>query len=770
MIQHNCLRKSIFALTFATVSLSMYSQQTVQLAPDNIDEVISQMTLEEKATLCCGVGTFFRDNGQGIAGATGGVAGLQRFGFPQTYLADGPSGLRIKEKRKGSDLTYPITSFPSPILMASSWDLEAAEAMGAAIGEECKEYNIASILAPGMNILRFPLSGRTAEYFTEDPLLNGWMATAYTRGVQSVGVGTSLKHFAVNNQETARKINNAIVSERALREIYMRGFEIAVKEAQPWTVMSAYNKINGTYASENHWLLEDVLRDEWGFRGLVMSDWDAGMDGVKQVAAGNDICEPGYAMQRDSIVAAVKNGRMPVSTLDRSVRRILQYVVKTPAFSNYPFSNKPDLAAHRATARRIAAEGMILLRNNGALPLQAEAKVAVYGNAAYSLSNREKGIQEGLAAAKFEVDKALANEYKTYLGIDTTAQEAQLTEGGMIYTMFKASPNTPEMTLPSFRLRSQAMNNDYAVVVFAQGAGESNDCKPEDFELSAGEKGMLAEVCNAYHEAGKKVVVVLDIAIPIETASWKEGPDAILCAWQSGQERGNAMADVLGGRVNPSGKLTVSFPVKLSDEPAFDNFPMNIDYNWMWAQHGFLGKKRLPTDDEPVKNVHYTEYKEGIYVGYRYFDAKDVAVSYPFGHGLSYTTFRYSNAKIKQVKDGFVARVKVTNTGNCAGREVVQLYVSAPAGTLDKPEKELKGFAKTQLLQPGESEVLTIPVSTYLLSSFDESTKCWVADSGSYTALFAASSTDIREYVKFNMKKEFRESLHSSKLHFDIRR
>ncbi|MDO4164374.1 MAG: glycoside hydrolase family 3 N-terminal domain-containing protein [Bacteroides sp.] len=757
-------------MTFATVSLSMYSQQTVQLAPDNIDEVISQMTLEEKATLCCGVGTFFRDNGQGIAGATGGVAGLQRFGFPQTYLADGPSGLRIKEKRKGSDLTYPITSFPSPILMASSWDLEAAEAMGAAIGEECKEYNIASILAPGMNILRFPLSGRTAEYFTEDPLLNGWMATAYTRGVQSVGVGTSLKHFAVNNQETARKINNAIVSERALREIYMRGFEIAVKEAQPWTVMSAYNKINGTYASENHWLLEDVLRDEWGFRGLVMSDWDAGMDGVKQVAAGNDICEPGYAMQRDSIVAAVKNGRMPVSTLDRSVRRILQYVVKTPAFSNYPFSNKPDLAAHRATARRIAAEGMILLRNNGALPLQAEAKVAVYGNAAYSLSNREKGIQEGLAAAKFEVDKALANEYKTYLGIDTTAQEAQLTEGGMIYTMFKASPNTPEMTLPSFRLRSQAMNNDYAVVVFAQGAGESNDCKPEDFELSAGEKGMLAEVCNAYHEAGKKVVVVLDIAIPIETASWKEGPDAILCAWQSGQERGNAMADVLGGRVNPSGKLTVSFPVKLSDEPAFDNFPMNIDYNWMWAQHGFLGKKRLPTDDEPVKNVHYTEYKEGIYVGYRYFDAKDVAVSYPFGHGLSYTTFRYSNAKIKQVKDGFVARVKVTNTGNCAGREVVQLYVSAPAGTLDKPEKELKGFAKTQLLQPGESEVLTIPVSTYLLSSFDESTKCWVADSGSYTALFAASSTDIREYVKFNMKKEFRESLHSSKLHFDIRR
>ena len=740
---------------------------SVQLSEENIDEVIAMMTLEEKASLCCGVGTFFIDKGNGdITGATGGIAGSERFGFPLTYLADGPSGLRITETRKNSDLTYPITSFPAPILLASTWDLQAAQAMGTAIGEECKEYNLAAILAPAMNILRFPLGGRTAEYFTEDPLLNGRMAAAYVEGAQSNGIGTSLKHFAANSQETARKLNDVIVSERALREIYLKGFEIAIKEAAPWTVMSAYNKINGTYASENKWLLDDVLRGEWGFGGLVMSDWDAGINGAKQIAAGNDLCEPGYTVQRDSIIQAVRDGRMPEAVVDRSVKRILEYVVKTPAFKKYPFSNKPDIKAHRELARRIGAEGMILLKNDGALPLKPDMKVAVYGNAAYSLINREKGVQQGLEAVGFSIDKALESSYKSYLGVDTTAQGAQLTEGGMIYTIFKASPDIDELSFGDDQLLRQSQVNDCAVVVIAQGAGESDDCKSADFELSVSERNMISEVTKAYHKQGKKVTVILDIAIPMETASWKDLPDAIICAWQGGQEKGNSLADIMSGRVTPSGKLTTTFPVKLSDEPAYENFPVDVDYDWGWIQHGFFGKKRM-RKDPPVKNVHFTEYKEGIYVGYRYFDTNGVDVSYPFGHGLSYTTFSYDKPKVMQAEGGFVAQVRVTNTGSYSGRETVQLYVTAPEGTLDKPTKELKGFAKTRLLEPGESEVVTIKFTTYQLSSYDEQSKSWVADASKYTALFAASAADIRQTVDFKLKEPFVEGLHSSNLVFE---
>lgn len=742
------------------------AQNSLQLSSQNIDEVVQAMNLEEKATLCCGVGTFFRDTGKGIAGATGGVAGMDRFGFPQTYLADGPSGLRIKETRKGSTLKFPITAFPSPILMACSWDIEAAQTMGRCIGNECKEYNVAAILAPAMNILRFPLCGRTAEYLTEDPVLNGRIAAAYITGVQSQGVGTSIKHFVANNQETARKINDAKISMRTLREIYLKGFEIAVKTSSPWTVMSAYNKINGVYASENKWLLEDVLRREWGFKGIVMSDWDAGMDGAKQIEAGNDIVEPGYAIQRDAIISAVKNGSMKEEVLNRNVKRILQYIVKTPAFNHYTFSNAPDLQTHHTVARLVASEGMVLLKNNAALPMSAGSKIALYGNAAYSLNNREVGLQHGLSVASFKVNKTLANTYKQYLGIDTTAQEVQLTEGGMIYTMFKATPDIQELKFENNDLKAQSRSNDYAVIVLGKGAGESKDCGSIDFELTQGEKELLSKVCTAYHTVGKKVIVVLDIAIPIETSTWKELPDAILCAWQGGQEKGFAIADILGGKISPSGKLTVSFPAKLKDSPAYDNFPLDENYDWNWAQHGFLGKKRLPENDKPVKNIHYTNYAEGIYVGYRYFDTNHIAVSYPFGYGLSYTSFKYEHATIVPSTEEFIATVTIRNTGKYAGREVVQLYISAPQGKLVKPQKELKAFTKTKLLQPGEDETVTMRLPIYMLSSFDEQSQHWIADKGTYHAYFTASAKDIRQTVNFKLKRTFDEDLYSDKLNF----
>ncbi len=747
-------------------SVAIIAQTEPKLNPDNIDEVVSAMTIEEKAEMCCGVGTFFRDNGKGITGAAGGVAGMEQFGFLLSYMADGPSGLRIKETRINSDQTYPIVSFPSPILLASSWDNEVAKMMGACIGEECKEYNISAILAPALNILRFPLLGRTAEYFSEDPLLSGKLASAYVKGVQSVGVGTSIKHFVANNQETARKINDARISMRALREIYMRGFEIAVKESDPWTVMSAYNKINGVYASENKWLLEDVLRDEWGFKGIVVSDWDAGMDGAAQIKAGNDIVQPGYEVQYNAIIQAVKKGTLTEAELNRNVKRILQYIVKTSAYKQYQFSNKPDITKHKEIARKIASESLILLKNNTALPLKSNSKIAIYGNAGYSKGSSDVSLQRGLESQNFNVDRNLEVLYKLHLGIDTTAQEAQLTEGGMIYTMFSSSPDVEEPEFTEEQFKVQASTNDCAIIVLGQGAGESKDCNPDDFILTESEIDLIDKVSNAFHKVGKKVTVILDIAIPIETASWKEKPDAIICAWQSGQEKGNALADVLSGVVNPSGKLTVSFPINLKDCPAYDNFPMDIKYRWMWAQHGFLGDKRLPKNQSEVKNVHYTEYNEGIYVGYRYFDTKKVDVSYPFGHGLSYTNFSYNKSNIERKGNEWEASVTVKNTGEFSGREVVQLYVSAPDGFVDKPEKELKAYVKTKLLKPGETETVVMKVTDYMLSSFDEKENRWVATQGKYVALFASSSNDIRESLSFKLKSEINEGVKADNLKF----
>ena len=731
-----------------------------KLRKDNIDEVLAAMTLEEKATLLVGGARAAMVNGvtsgtiNEVPGAAGNTRPIERLGIPGTVLADGPAGLRISPTREGTSQTFYCTGFPVGTLLASSWDTALVEEVTTAMGNEVHEYGVDVLLAPGMNIHRNPLCGRNFEYFSEDPLLSGKMAAAYVRGVQSNGVGTSIKHFAGNNQETNRNENDARISQRALREIYLKNFEIAVKEGQPWTVMSSYNKINGAYTQQREDLLSTVLRDEWGFRGIVMTDWGNKAGTVKSAAAGNDLMEPGAQNEIDRIIAAVRDGSLPIADVDRNVRRMLEYIVGTPAFAKYKFSNKPDLQAHAAVARKAAGEAMVLLRNEAnTLPLRGNQKVALYGfssldfvaggtgsgdvNKAYVVN-----MKDALEAAGFTLDASLLDFYRK--SIDLAAASRELTSTG--YDWFRGTPRIAEPAIPVDAVNLEARRNDIAIIVLGRNAGEGADRRMlDDFELTAVERELLQNVSTAFHSAGKKVVVVLNIGGVIETNSWKNLVDAILLPWSPGQEGANAVADVLTGKVNPSGKLPMTFPVNFMDHPSSANFPFN------YTRPMNAGFGRGP--QQPVKDVDYTEYSEDIWVGYRFFDTKGVAVSYPFGFGLSYTSFSYSKPVVKAVADGFEASVTVTNTGAVAGKEVVELYVSAPAGGLEKPARELRAFAKTRELKPGESQTLTLKVDNYGIASFNEATSAWEAPAGTYKVAFGASVEDIKATADYKLGK-----------------
>ena len=639
-------------------------------------------------------------------------------------------------------------------LLASSWDTALVEKVTEAMGNEVLEYGVDVLLAPGMNIHRNPLCGRNFEYFSEDPLLSGKMAAAYVRGIQSNGVGTSIKHYALNNQETNRTENDARVSQRALREIYLKNFEIAVKESDPWTVMSSYNQLNGVYTQQNADLLITVLREEWGFRGIVMTDWGNKAGTVKSVKAWNELMEPGNQNEIDRIIAGVEDGTISQEELDRNVRNMLRYIVRTPRFKGYKYSNKPDLKAHAAVAREAAAESIVLLRNeNGALPLQGSEKVALYGISAIDFVAGGTGsgdvnkayvvnMEDALKGAGFTLDKGLADYYKAYIDYD----KAQVALSGTTFSWFTRC-KLAEIAIPVAAIENEAKANDVAVVVLGRNAGEGTDRKQvDDFELTAVERELLRDVSTAFHAQGKQVIVILNVGGVIETASWKSLADAIVLPWSPGQEGANAVADILTGKVNPSGKLPMTFPVNFMDHPSSANFPYN--YSGQQAGRGSGKGPRLPR-----KDVDYTDYAEGIWVGYRHFVTKGVEVSYPFGFGLSYSSFRYSKPVVKAVSDGFEASVTVTNTGAVAGKEAVQLYVSAPAGGLEKPARELKAFAKTRLLAPGESQTLTVKVPAYELASFNEAASAWEAPAGSYTVLFGASVLDIRASAPFKLKK-----------------
>ena len=753
------MKKTILSL--AALCMTVLAIAQPQLRKDNIEEVIKAMTNEEKATLLVGGARAAIVNGvtsgvsANIPGAAGNTRPIERLGIPVTVLADGPAGLRISPTRQGTSETFYCTGFPVGTLLASSWDLGLVEEVTTAMGNEVLEYGVDVLLAPGMNIHRNPLCGRNFEYFSEDPLLSGKMAAAYVRGIQSNGVGTSIKHYAANNQETNRNENDAIVSQRALREIYLKNFEIAVKESDPWTVMSSYNKLNGDYTQQSEGLLTTVLRDEWGFGGIVMTDWGNKAGTVKSAKAGNDLMEPGNQNEIDRILAAVNDGTISQEELDRNVRNMLTYIVRTPRFAGYKFSNKPDLKAHAAVARKAAAEAMVLLRNEGgALPLKGTEKVALYGvgsvdfvaggtgsgnvNKAYVVT-----MEEGLRNAGFQLNQSLVEFYNAHNAY--TKAKNRLTASNNPWAMFGGT-KLAETEIPADAIAAQAKTEDVAIVVIGRNAGEGADRKMmDDFEITAIERALLQNVSASYHAAGKKVVVILNVGGVIETNSWKNLVDAIVLPWSPGQEGANAVADVLTGKVNPSGKLPMTFPVNFMDHPSSANFPYNYQQS---ASRGFSWGPR-----QPQKDVDYTNYEEGIWVGYRHFVTRDVEVSYPFGFGLSYTCFAYSKPVVKVGKDGFTATVTVKNTGKVAGKEVVELYVSAPAGGLDKPARELKAFGKTRELQPGESQTLTLQVTAYELASFNEASSAWEAAAGKYNVQFGASVDDIRCAAPFTLKK-----------------
>ena len=763
----------IIAVGMAALVVGCTSTDKVTKNVINQEEVMSRMSLEDKAHFVIGTGMAGFSGDDAVIGATKnlvpGAAGttypLDSLGIPAIVLADGPAGLRIDATREGDSATYYCTHFPIGTLLASTWNTALVEQVGQAIGEEVKEYGADVLLAPALNIMRNPLCGRNFEYYSEDPVVAGKTAGAYITGVQKNDVGTSIKHFAANNQETNRMNTDARISQRALREIYLKGFEIAIKESKPWTVMTSYNYINGTYTSESKDLVQTILRDEWGYEGTVMTDWFGGKDGAVQMWAGNDMLQPGKAEQFDSIVAGVKSGKLSEADLDRNVQRILNLIEKSPRYQGYQYSNKPDLKAHAEVTRQSAAEGMVLMKNGGVLPFTEKIKnVALYGSTSYDFIAGGTGsgnvnhayvvsLLDGLKNGGYTVSDDLKTAYETYLNDCKAAKEKEIAEmekkdkQAAMLARFMPGSLPAEKLFSADELTKQAEASDIAVITLGRISGEFLDRNISNFNLSDSERKLVEQVCDVYHKAGKQVVVLLNIGGVIETASWKELPDAILCAWQAGQEGGNSVVDVLSGKQSPSGKFTMTWPVKFSDAYSSKNFPIDQDPRIDMTNQGAKSAN--------VRNVDYTEYEEDIYVGYRYFDSFEVPVSYPFGFGLSYTTFEYSDAKISQTNDAVTVTVTVKNTGEREGKEVVELYIAAPdAKAANKPAKELKAFAKTKALKAGESETLTLTVKTADLASFDEAASAWVVAEGEYQFLVAASAQDIKATLSAPVKAQ----------------
>ena len=770
------MKKTSLLIGAALCTLSASAQP--KLTQDNIDEILKAMTLEEKATLLVGsgwgsmVGGLTGSDEVLVSGAAGTTRAVPRLGIPQTVLADGPAGLRINPTRPGTDKTFYCTGFPVGTSLASTWNTPLVEQLTTAMGEEVKEYGADVLLAPGMNLHRNPLCGRNFEYFSEDPFLTGKMAAAYVRGIQSNGVGVSVKHFAGNSQETNRMANDARINPRALRELYLKGFEIAVRESDPWTIMSSYNKINGPYTQENRELLYTILREEWGFKGIVMTDWTGPRKTVRQIGAINDLLEPGMDQFIGEIVAGVQNGTLKIEDVDMCVRNMLTYIVKTPRFQGYKYSDKPDLEGHAKLVRKAAAEGMILLENNGVLPLKGVHKVALYGVGSYDFIaggtgsgnvNKKyvRNVADGLRVNGFEVNPDIETWYNQYI----TLKKTELKNNSASSAVLLGEPVIPEMAVSRAFVNKMVPQSDMAILTISRNAGEGGDRRAEDgdWTLTGAERQLLQDLCDAYHYAGKPVVVVLNIGGVIETASWKSLPDAVLLAWTPGQEGGFVVADVLSGASYPSGKLPMTFPVTYFDIPSSYNFPFDFVGDGSLNPFGGGDDEDDATNElmtlfgmGKVKqaNVDFTEYKEGIWVGYRYFSTAGKNVSYPFGYGLGYTTFAYSKPVVKVGKDGTVtASITVTNTGAAAGKEAVQLYVTAPDGGLVKPACELRAFAKTGELAPGASETLTMTIDPYTLASFNEETSAWETAAGSYAAHFGASVADIRATAPFKLAK-----------------
>ena len=653
----------------------------------NIQPIIAQMTLEEKAALCTGAGSWK-------------TTPVERLGIPEMTVSDGPHGLRrVADEHSITSTSLPATCFPTAVCMASTWDVDLIRELGQAIAQECNALKVDVVLGPGVNMKRTPLCGRNFEYYSEDPFLAGEMAVSFINGVQSKGVGTSLKHFAANNQEYRRSTINADIDERSLREIYLPAFEAAVKKANPWTVMCSYNKLNGTFASENHRLLMEILKNEWEFEGLVVSDWGAVHNRVNALKAGLDLEMPGPRGKRvKAVIDAVRSGKLDESVLDEAVGRILEIVFKAAETKK---GGSFDVDEHHALARRVASEGMVLLKNNGILPLKQlkrltvigrSAKVAYYqgGGSSHINPTRLDNPYEELQKMVGEAELIYAEGYHDGEGynqtlIDEACEKASSAEVALLYISLPATKESEGYDRPDLDLTEHQV-----VLIKAVTAVQPN------------------------------TVVILNNGAPVVMSEWVDGPAAILEAWMMGQAGGGAIADVLFGKVNPSGKLAETFPLKLTDTPAFINYP---------GENGTV------------------RYGEGIFIGYRYYDTKQVPTLFPFGYGMSYTTFDYQNPKVSsgtfQDVDCLTVSVDVTNTGQVAGKEVVQVYVHDHKSKLVRPPKELKGFAKVEL-QPGETKPVSIELDFRAFAYYHPAYNQWITEDGEFDILIGASSADVR--------------------------
>jgi beta-glucosidase len=656
------------------------------MAPDTA-AVINQLTLEEKAALCTGASAWS-------------TTPVERLGIPEMIVSDGPHGVRrVPDVHSMGMKSLPATCFPTASCVASTWDLDLVRQMGNALGEECLALNVDVLLGPGVNLKRSPLGGRNFEYFSEDPYLAGEVAAGFIDGVQSKGVGTSLKHFAVNNQEFQRFSISAEVDVRAMREMYLTAFEKAVKQARPWTVMCSYNKVNGVFASEHYELLTEILKGEWGFDGLVVSDWGAVRDRVASLKAGLDWEMPGPQDRRvKAVVQAVRSGDLDEDILTESVRRILRVIARA---KRTPKDGTFDVDRHHNLAYKIATEGIVLLKNDGTLPLREQRRIAVIGRSALK-AHFQGGGSSHINATRVAVP---------FDELRSRAEDAELSyaEGYPEDASFREDLIEEAVTL--------AQGAEVALLYIALPTfKESEGYDRRDLDLTEQQIALI----RAVSAAQPNTVVVLNNGAPVAMREWIDSVSAVVEGWMMGQAGGSAIADILFGLVNPSGKLAETFPLRLEDTPAFTNWP------------GDAGK------------VHYGE---GLFVGYRYYDAKKMPVLFPFGHGLSYTTFEYGNPRVSATSftdlDGLEVSVDVTNTGTLAGREIVQVYVHDQESSLTRPEKELKGFAEVRL-GPGETKSVSIPLTFRSFAFYHPTYKQWVTEEGEFDLLIGASSADIR--------------------------
>lgn len=670
-------------------------------------DLISQMTLKEKASLCSGKDFWH-------------LKSIERLGLPEIMVCDGPHGLRkqnAENKKVGIGNSYPATCFPTAVTTACSWDRDLIYKMGQALAEECLQHGVSVLLGPGVNMKRSPLCGRNFEYFSEDPELAGEMGAAFIAGVQSKGIGTSLKHFAGNSQEMKRMTSNSIIDERALREIYLRAFEKAVKKSQPWTVMNAYNLLNGTYCSENDWLQNKVLRDEWGFKGAVVSDWGAVNDRVAGLNAGNDLEMPSSGGVNDAkIVEAVKCGVIDETTLDERVDKLIDIILKGAA--NKKPGYKFDVKAHNLLSRQIAKQSMVLLKNDGnILPLKrVEGEyVAVIG--AFADNPRYQGAGSSI------INPTMIDSGRR--AFNNSPISVKFADG---YDRSGKRKNEDAYITEACNL---AKNASKAVVFI----GLTDDYESEGFDRSTMK---LPDGHNRLVEAVSRVndnvIVVLEGGSPVEMP-WADDVKAILNAYLGGQSVAPAIVDVLTGKANPCGKLAETYPVCLKDTPT---------------------SFRYPDSKEDV------QYRESIFIGYRYYDKVERNVRFPFGFGLSYTSFEYSNIKLKKknLTKGEGAKVTFTikNTGDVAGSEIAQVYVAKPESKIFRAPKELKGFVKIHL-DPGEEKKVSVELDDRAFAFWNTATEDWCVESGEYKILVGASSRDIRLEAAAKMKSEDDETI-----------